>query len=429
MHKLQDGEVQTKIKFTISGKLDDIDPTILNEDEAWDSFKTALLDTTKEACGTKKTGGRNRKATTLWNKEVKDAIKEKKKLYKIWVKTKDEEDYIKYRLARRHSKKVVRTAKEKAWTQYGENLCETCKTSPREFYKSVKAMRVRNEPFDPATTINDTNGEALHEEEKIMKRWETYFKDLLNPSGVSAQGTQSRFNPSHPDHSEPAVLESEVRKVVKTSPKGKAAGVDGITTEAIHVCCETGIQWLTTIYQNAWEQRIVPEDWQRAKVVPIWKKKGSKKDCSSYRGISLPSHVWKMYEKILEQRTRAKTEHLSDAQFGFRKGRGCTDAVFALRQLCERAIEYDQDLHLVFVQQEKAFDRVKRGKLWKVLEQYGVMGQLLDNIRAIYANNRSAVHTANQGPCQNSQKCHVTFQLGCYGQLCQRLPTGQAVTK
>ena len=131
MHKLQDEEVQTKIKCTISEKLDHIDPTILNVDEAWDSFKTVLLDTIREACGTKKAGGRNRKATAWWKKEVKDAIKEKKKLYKIWVKTKDREDYIKYRLARRHSKKVVRTAKEKTWTQYGEKLCETCRTSSR----------------------------------------------------------------------------------------------------------------------------------------------------------------------------------------------------------------------------------------------------------------------------------------------------------
>ena len=213
------------------------------------------------------------------------------------------------------------TAKEKAWTQYGEKLCETCKPSPREFYKSVKAMRPRDEPFDPATIINDTYGEALHEEEKIMKRWENYFKDLLDPSGVRAQGTQSRFNPGHPDHSEPTILESEVRKVVKTIPKGKAAGDQGKTTEAIHVCGETGIQWLTTIFQKAWEERRVPENWQKAIVVPIWKK-GSKKDCSTYRGISLLSHVGKMYAKILEQRTRAKIEHLlGEVQFVFRKGR------------------------------------------------------------------------------------------------------------
>ena len=98
--------MQTKIKCTISEKLDHIDPTTLNVDEACDSFKTVLLNTIREACGTKKTGGRNRKATAWWNKEVKDAIKEKKKLYKFWVKTKDEEDNIKNRLARRHNKKV-----------------------------------------------------------------------------------------------------------------------------------------------------------------------------------------------------------------------------------------------------------------------------------------------------------------------------------
>ena len=396
MHKLQEEEVQIQINSIISEKIGFIDSTTLSMEEAWNIFKTAVLDTLKEVCGTKKARGRNRKATAWWNEEVKSAISEKKRTYKIWVKSKDEEDYTKYRLARRHSKRVVKEAKEKSWTQYGEKLSEACKSSPREFYKSVKAMRVRDEPYDPTTIINDANGEALHEEEKILKRWEEYFKDLLNPSGTEAQDTQPQFTPSHPDHSEPTILESEVRKTVKTSPKGKAAGDDGITTEAILACGEIGIQWLTIIFQKAWEERTVPEDWQNAIVVPIWKKKGSKKDCSTYRGISLLSHVGKMYGKILEQRIRAKTEHLlSEAQFGFRKGRGCTDAIFALRQLCEKAIEYDQNLHLVFVDQEKAFDRVNRDKLWKVLEQYGIQGQLLDNIRALYANSKSAVRTTS----------------------------------
>ena len=173
---------------------------------------------------------RQEEENSLVEQRSKGCYQGKEETIQDQVKTKDEEDYIKCRLARRHSKKVVGTAKAKAWTQYGEKLCETCKTSPREFYKSVKAMRVRDEPFDAATIINDTNGEALHEEEEITKTWENYFKDLLNPSGVRAQGTQSRFNPSRPDHSEPTILESEVRKVVKTSPKGKAAGDYVITT-------------------------------------------------------------------------------------------------------------------------------------------------------------------------------------------------------
>ncbi len=104
-----------------------------------------------------------------------------------------------------------------------------------------------------------------------------------------------------------------------------------------------------------------------------------------------------MYAKILERRrARGKAEHqISDSQFGFRKERGCTDAIFALRQISEKTIEYNPNLYLVFVDQEKAFDRVNRDKLWQALEQYDIKGKLLDNIRAFYANSRSAVRTTS----------------------------------
>ena len=84
-----------------------------------------------------------------------------------------------------------------------------------------------------------------------------------------------------------------------------------------------------------------------------------------YRGISLLSHVGKMYAKVLEQRARYKVEpFVSEAQKGFRKGKGCTDAIFALRQLSEKAIEHNRELIIVFVDQENAFDIVNRDKLW-----------------------------------------------------------------
>ena len=47
MHKLQ-----TNIRCTINENIDCIDPTLLNVDEDWDSFKTVLLDSIKEACVT-----------------------------------------------------------------------------------------------------------------------------------------------------------------------------------------------------------------------------------------------------------------------------------------------------------------------------------------------------------------------------------------
>lgn len=45
---------------------------------------------------------------------------------------------------------------------------------------------------------------------------------------------------------------------------------------------------------------------------------------------------------------------------GFRNNKRCTNAKFTLNQLAENAIEYDQNLCLAFMDQEKAYDRANR---------------------------------------------------------------------
>ena len=172
------------------------------------------------------------------------------------------------------------------------SICNTCQTisnsgrlykfknSTREFYKSVKAMRLRNAMYNPITMIDSKDGNPPNGENSIKHRWQEHFTGLLNPAGP--RNTQYQFTPRHPDHEERTILKSEVRKALKSSPRNKAARVDEITTEAILACGETRIKWLTTVFQKAWKDRKVPEDWQRAMVVRIWKK-GSKKDCGTYR--------------------------------------------------------------------------------------------------------------------------------------------------
>ncbi|GFR90826.1 reverse transcriptase [Elysia marginata] len=148
----------------------------------------------KKACGTKKQGGPTRTLTAWWNEEIKEVIQTKKKLFKEWVKSKNEEDYIQYRLARRDAKRKTRLSKEASWKKYGEDLSAMCQTSTRDFYKSVKAMRVRDNPFDPTSVVNDPKGQPLYEDDLITGRWEEYFYDLLNPAGILDIG--EGFDPS-----------------------------------------------------------------------------------------------------------------------------------------------------------------------------------------------------------------------------------------
>ena len=94
--------------------------------------------------------------------------------------------------------------------------------------------------------------------------------------------------------------------------------------------------------------------------------------CDNYRGTTLLSHSGKAYTRILEKRLRACVESLlNDSQFGFRPGRGTADAIFVLQMLLEKNWEWGIDKYALFIELEKAFDRVDREHLWQILqEQY-----------------------------------------------------------
>ena len=66
----------------------------------------------------------------------------------------------------------------------------------------------------------------------------------------------------------------------------------------------------------------------------MWKKKGDLQAPRKCRGITLVSHTMKLLKRILDGRIRKRIEQeLGEEQHGFRKGRGTTDGMFALRQL------------------------------------------------------------------------------------------------
>ena len=58
--------------------------------------------------------------------------------------------------------------------------------------------------------------------------------------------------------------------------------------------------------------------------------------------------------------------------------------IFTLKQIFEKSWEYAKDLFACFVVLEKAYNRIARDKLWRVLQEYGIDGQLLLAIKSFY---------------------------------------------
>ena len=76
-------------------------------------------------------------------------------------------------------------------------------------------------------------------------------------------------------------------------------------------------------------------------------------------------------------RIRDKTENvIAEVQGGFKRGRGCTDQIFIVRQICEKYLGKGKDMYFAFLNLEKVYDRVDTDAMWNVLRLNGIGGRL-----------------------------------------------------
>jgi hypothetical protein len=136
----------------------------------------------------------------------------------------------------------------------------------------------------------------------------------------------------------------------------------------------------------------IPSDWKSSVLIPVYKGKGDPMDCSSYRGIKLLEHAMKVLERVLAKRIREQVT-IDDMQFGFRPGKGTTDAIFIVRQLQEKHQAKRKNLFYAFVDLEKAFDRVPREVTRWALRKSGVEEWLVEAVMAMYVGAETAVRT------------------------------------
>ena len=100
----------------------------------------------------------------------------------------------------------------------------------------------------------------------------------------------------------------------------------------------------------------------------------------------------KLWERVIEQRLRRYVD-ISENQFGFMPGRSTMDAIFIMRQLMEYHRDKKKDLHMVFIDLEKAYDRVPREVLWWALARKGVSRKYIDLIKDMYEGASASVRT------------------------------------
>ena len=136
----------------------------------------------------------------------------------------------------------------------------------------------------------------------------------------------------------------------------------------------------------------MPREWRFSTIIPLYKNKGDIQDCNNYRGVKLLSHIMKLWEKVIERRLR-KNISILENQFGFMPGRSTTEAIYLLRRLMGLYRDRKVDLHLVFIDWEKAYDGVPRNLVWSCLGHKGVLPRYIRVIKDMYGEGRTRVRT------------------------------------
>ena len=366
-------------------------------EEEWELFIDKVLRSASEVCGRRRVGGGVRKGSEWWNEEVEVAVGEKRRAFEEWLQRKNAETYEKYREKRMEVKRKVRGAKRAADWRWGQKLGVNYEVNKKMFWKELK--RVRKVESRREEMVKDENGQLV-DGGVARNRWAGYFEGLLNVEDereaivVAVGGVRM---PVLGRENEREITRKEVLDAVNETKAGKAPGMDECRAEYLKKGGVTMLDWLVRLFNVCFSTGRVPAEWCSACIVPLYKGKGDVHECSNYRGISLLCVVGKVYGRVLIKRIRDMTEGvLSEVQGGFRRGRGCTDQVFAVRPVCEKYLAKGKNVYWAFMDLEKAYDRVDRTALWDVLRMYGVGGKLLCGVKSFYVDSRACVRVGNE---------------------------------
>ncbi|KAK3526680.1 hypothetical protein QTP70_031470, partial [Hemibagrus guttatus] len=354
----------------------------------WETTAEVIRETGRKVLGVSSGRRKEDKETWWWNEEVQDSIQRKRLAKKKWDMDRTEENRQEYKELQRRVKREVSKAKQKAYEELYTRL--DTREGEKDLYRLARQRDRDGKDVQQVRVIKDRDGRVLTSEESVQRRWKEYFEELMNEENEREKRVEGV---NSVEQNVDKIRKDEVRKALKRMKSGKAVGPDDIPVEVWKCLGEAAVEFLANLFNRVLESERMPEEWRRSVLVPIFKNKGDVQSCSNYRGIKLMSHTMKVWERVVEARLR-KVVEICEQQYGFMPRKSTTDAIFALRILMEKYRDGQRKLHCVFVDLEKAYDRVPREELWYCMRKSGVAEKYVRVVQDMYERSRTVVRCA-----------------------------------
>ncbi|XP_076038458.1 uncharacterized protein LOC143023740 [Oratosquilla oratoria] len=335
--------------------------------EKWNTFKEKYNQIIKECVPTYKAPSKSRKPKWM-TRRVLNALDKKEAAWQRYRARKTPRRRQIYNHIRNKATEEVRKAK----FVFEKNVANNAKDNSKHFWAYVRS---KTNVKERVPSLRKADGNLTQSDNEAAQTMNEAFNSVfIGEDGAEIPET----NPTNQSQeiNDVHITAAEVRKKLEALDANKAPGPDGISPTVLKECAEVLSEPLAEIFHSSLTTSDVPEDWRRANITPIHKK-GNRSTALNYRPVSLTSVVSKVVEGFVREALMAHVNRnriLCNAQHGFRSGRNCLTNMLKYLDDVINAVDNQYWIDSIYLDCEKAFDRVPHQRLLAKLEAIGVTG-------------------------------------------------------
>lgn len=333
----------------------------------------------------------NPKAKTVpwWNTEINSLKKECDKAYKKFKRMSTDENYTIYRNLKNKYKHAIENSKKKTWNDYVASIDN--KTSVKEMFHKIKKI---SGTFKTQQIYQISHNSSLVSEpnlicETLAQQFYTNCDNtFVNPNFENRKSFLENLEIEEPTSQTPQELNEpfsmqELESVI-SSVKGKSPGPDSITYNMIKNLDVLAKVQLLRLYNRIFKEKVFPDEWRKANIVPIQKPNKDPTNPENYRPISLTNCLSKILEKMVVNRLNwwlEKNKFLSKNQSGFRNHRSTTDNLVHLQEFVSANLQKKNHVSIICFDITKAYEKTWRILAVHQLAKWNLSGEIFEFIK------------------------------------------------
>lgn len=344
-------------------------------------------------------------------KGIRISASRKRELHKE-LKLNNDIDFVNYvKKYRQIFKKVVSAAKKIE----NDKFILNSKNKPKATWTVVKnEIGLNNKMKNNNITLELIDKEVSSPVE-VAELFNTHFTNIVSNMNIHNVNLSSnnfvRFNDVITLDIFNEVSVNEVDKIITSLSSGKTCGWDNIPMILLKLSVNLISPIITLLINQAFTTGVFPLKLKFSEIKPIYKK-GSAKDISNYRPISILSNISKIFERAINFRLVQFLEAnniICNEQYGFRKNRNTELALSSFVDRVSGALDGSRSAAGVFCDLSKAFDCVNHQVLIKKMEILGIRNKALKLIKSYLLNRYQRTVIKNNSFIYRSKWSKISF--------------------